>query len=146
MNCQISPHKNNWRVSVIFYLMFFLLSACGSRDDSDPAPFVLEEDIPNQFLTFLNTQAYFAIGEYQLFVLPSIAQAGEYSGSVLVNGQEQTVVGSWSEDTDNLWQSSDHTPSTIMFNEAGGLSLQITCSTDCGAYLVKNNYLFYKIL
>jgi mono/diheme cytochrome c family protein len=146
MNCQLSIRKNKLFYNIILYLIVFLLSACGSRDDSDPAPFVLEEDIPNQFLTFLNTQAYFAIGEYQLFVLPSIAQAGEYSGSVLVNDQQQTIAGTWSEDADNLWQSSDHTPSTITFNEAGGLSLQITCSTDCGAYMVKNNYLFYKIL
>ncbi len=130
------------RLGSIFLIL--LLSACDARDDTSPAPFVLADDIPNQFLTFLNTQAYFGAGEYQFFILPEVAVLGEFTGTVTVNGNAQDITGAWSIDTDTQWQSTLQPSDTLIFDEAGGLDINLDCSSACKAYLVKDDYLFYK--
>ena len=130
------------RLGIVFFIL--LVSACDARDDTTSAPFELADDIPNQFLTFLNTQAYFGAGEYQLFILPEIAIQGDFTGTVVVNGGTQDITGSWTIDTDTQWQSTSQSSDTLIFDEAGGLDINLDCSSNCNAYLVKDNYLFYK--
>ncbi len=118
--------------------------ACDKRPDTQVAPFALAKDVPNQFLTFLNTQAYFGAGNYKIYVLPKVAEAGSFSGSILVDGKEQTLSGVWSDTTNTVWQDNDDFTLEVDFKKATGLAIDIECSGTCVIYLVKNDYLFYQ--
>ncbi|MEH6346119.1 MAG: hypothetical protein V7785_13595 [Bermanella sp.] len=127
-----------------FSLLLFCLMACDKRSDTQVAPFALAKDVPNQFLTFLNTQAYFGAGSYQIYVLPKVAEAGSFSGSILIDGEEQTFSGVWSDTTNTVWQDNDDFTLEVNFKKAAGLTIDIECSSTCVIYLVKNDYLFYR--
>ena len=128
----------------VYSVFIFLLMACDKRGDTEQRPFILAQDIPNQFLTFLNTQAYFAAGDYLLYVLPQVAEVGSFSGSINVNAEEQEFSGDWNDATNTVWQNNDNYTLEVKFQQAAGLTLDVTCSSICSAYLVKNDYLFYR--
>jgi hypothetical protein len=126
-------------------LIATLLSACEERGDTVRAPFVLDADIPNQFLTFLNKQAPIAEGQYQLFILPNSSVAGSYSGTLTIAGNTEDLTGSWLDSVDVDWQTTAMESHSVNFEQAGGLTLSASCTQACTAVITKNNFEFQRI-
>ncbi len=125
--------------------MFALhLWGCDERGDTKMSPFSLAEDVPNQFLRFINQQPSLAAGQYQLFILPITSQVGTYSGTLTLAEGETAINGQWQAGVDIDWQSTLEPSHDVTLNSAGGFDLQLTCSEPCMAHVVKASFLFLQ--
>ena len=149
MTC--ATHK--YFIKLIYGFVCISLFGCAQRDDPVQGAFQLEENTPNQFLTFLNTQPPLAMGNYALLILPNASSSGTYSGELIVQDETFDINGSWSDTVDIDWQNHDLSSDDLIttdpnaqeftLDDSGGFNLSLSCSTECTAFILKNGFYFY---
>jgi mono/diheme cytochrome c family protein len=99
-----------------------LLAGCTGDGNTEIQPAAVAPDSPDSFLTYPNTQASLAAGDYQLQVGPaSGTAAGSYTLAITRDdGSVQNLSGSWPAGGTN--------PVTISLDHAGGLKIEASAA------------------
>ena len=131
------------------------ISACDKRGELPIREFVLEEDVANSYLTFLNPQQPFSSSLYKLIILPSSIIADSraiYSGTVinavsenLVTSEEEAFTGEWSSTSDLNWKSNQLNKHELDLSSNQNVTINIQCSHACQLYIVKAGYLYEHV-
>lgn len=121
-----------------------LILGCEKKSDTEVSPWKLPEDIPNRFLTYLNTQAPLNSGDYQIVpatLLPN--QSGNYDITVSHSEVElMTISGNWQ---DSVGLGVDGNPShDITVDSPGGIAITLESDVQAELYIVKNNSIVFQ--
>jgi hypothetical protein len=113
---------------------------CEGRDDTEVDPITVDSTMtPNSFLSFINDQASFGVGEYQVVVSPETDGAtGDYALTVtLPDGSFQSFNGSWPAVSSAASPNNNPTHS-VTISTPGALALQLSSTAPGHLYLMKN--------
>lgn len=152
----------NTTILCLISIVTISLSACDNRGELPSRGFVLETDVANSYLTFLNTQQEFSSTTYQMVILPEkviakdITNAG-YSVSMMntsnsgnlagdsIQGNDQAYSGKWNESSDLNWESNQENSHDINLSIHKNRQLNIQCSQACSLFIVKSKFLYRQV-
>jgi mono/diheme cytochrome c family protein len=142
------------------------LSACDNRGEMPASGFVLEEDVADSYLSFINPQQAFSSSIYQLLILPDIAIEGTLENTtsntgysaVIINTssdsgvndlgeqtEQQKFEGVWSETSDLDWNTNSANSHDLDLTSDQNITINIQCTHACQLYIVKAGYRYQQI-
>jgi mono/diheme cytochrome c family protein len=142
------------------------LSACDNRGEMPASGFVLEEDVADSYLSFINPQQTFSSSIYQLLILPDIAIEGTLENTtsntgysaVIINTssdsginsldeqtEQQKFEGVWSETSDLDWNTNSANSHDLDLTSNQNITINIQCTHACQLYIVKAGYRYQQI-
>jgi hypothetical protein len=146
-------------IMFLVFIVFASLSACDNRGEIPESTFVLEADIADSYLSFINPQQTFSSSIYQLIILPdsvidsavestieSEASNAGYSVAVSSEGTEQEIFqGDWSDTTDLDWSSNLVNSHDLDLTSNQNITVNSQCTQACQLYIVKSGYLYQQM-
>lgn len=140
---------------LILFLFLTNLSACDKRGELPIQDFVLEEDVANSYLTFLNPQKKFSSSIYELVILPSNAitdSSIDYAGTIINAAtissevaKKVEVKGQWSNASDLNWKTNKSNRHELNLLSNQNVSVNVQCPIACKLYIVKAGYLYEQV-
>lgn len=119
-----------------------LLSGCYGDKDTTTEPVAVSAEAPNAFLTFPNTQASLAAGQYEVVVGTDVpGESGSYRLLVTRDdGSTQAISGRWTASGGPSATAPGNDRHTVTLGRAGGLRLTLESSVNGYLFLVRNGY------
>lgn len=118
-------------------LLAGLLSGCVGDGDTVVARATVATDSPDSFLTYPNTQASLAAGDYEIVVAtPAPAQSGTYELVITSDdGSKQTINGSWTSSGGPSPTASGNPVHAVTLAHAGGLRIELQAVLPATGYV-----------
>lgn len=151
---RVSSHSKPSWLLVVVCVSLLGLTGCDGRDDTEVEPVTVDATMtPDSFLSFINDQAKFGVGDYQVVVSPETDGAsGSYQLTVtLPDGSSQSFSGSWPVVSGSTVSGSagsglagsaatpENNPShDLTLSQSGALSFSLNSSIAGHLYLMKN--------
>lgn len=146
-------------IILLLFLVLTSLSACDNRGEMPARGFVLEEDVADSYLSFINPQQTFSSSIYQLVILPDVALEAAIEGAVEsttsnagysavivhTSSEQDKFEGVWSETSDLAWKTNSANRHDLDLTSNQNITINIQCTDACQLYIVKTGYRYQQI-
>lgn len=153
-------------IMLLIMMLLISLMGCNNRGELPVREFVLEEDVADSYLSFMNPQQRFSADNYQIVILPinSIDSSNEggisigYSVKVVDTRSdaatamssaesvlEITYDGQWSETSDLDWSTNQINNHELDLTSNQYVTIEGQCTDACQLFIIKSGYLYQKI-
>jgi hypothetical protein len=145
-------------ITLLLILTCVSLSSCDKRGEIPESVFVLEEDVADSYLTYINPQQVLSSDIYQLVILPDIAlestiestsSSAGYSAVVIdtstAQTEDDTFAGVWSATTDLDRNTNSANRHNLDLTSNQNITVNVQCTDACQLYIVKSGYLYKQL-
>jgi len=142
-------------IMLLLFIVFSSLTACDNRGEIPESAFVLEADIADSYLSFINPQQEFSSDIYQLVILPDSAidsaaegEAANAGYSIVVSreqAEQATLQGIWSETTELDWNVNSANSHDLDLTSNQNITVNVQCTHACQLYIIKTGYRYQQI-